>query len=58
LKHLKSLHTFVLADFEQQFNPVLAITCPEHRERHPLPPSVEQNLTEKNQKVNHSSDNG
>jgi hypothetical protein len=24
LKHLKSLYTFVLADFEQQFNPALA----------------------------------
>jgi hypothetical protein len=24
LKHLKSLHTFVLADFEQQFSPALA----------------------------------
>jgi len=43
---------------EQQFTPALAITCPGFRERQPLPPSVEQNLTEKNRKVNHSSDNG
>jgi hypothetical protein len=35
LKHLKSVHTFtnkslqaVLADFEQQFIPEVAITCP------------------------------
>jgi hypothetical protein len=37
------LHTFpeksgqdVLADFEQQFIPALAITCPMQRERQPL----------------------
>ena len=54
LKHLKSLHTFTdksvkmcWQTVEQQFNPALAITCPDHsgtchvkRERHPLPVSL------------------